>query len=91
MKALIVLAILPICTAAYAQEHADIDCAAAEKYIVECDTDWAESVVTGDFSRRKIYFADDFQGTNAKGKRYDKAAVTTERGPSTKFVSNTVN
>ena len=91
MKALIVLAVLTLSTATHAQQLPDIDYAAAKTYIVECDTDWAESAVTGDFSRRKIYFAEDFQGTGVDGQRYDKAAVTKERGPSATLVSNTIN
>jgi len=67
------------------------DYARAEKYIVECDTDWAESVVTGDTSRRKVYFADDFVGTGTTGKRYDKTAVIRETGPSDVYVSNTID
>ena len=63
----------------------------AEKYIIECATDWAESVVTGDKSRRKVYFADDFVGTGTDGDRYDKSAVIRETGPSDVYVSNTIN
>ena len=63
----------------------------ARAYIVECATDWANSVIIGDTSRKKIYFADDFQGTGIDGSRYDKAAVIGDRGPSTEIVSNVVN
>jgi hypothetical protein len=63
----------------WAQTPNELDHVAAEKYIVECATDWAESVVTGDISRRKVYFADDFQGTSVNGGRYDKAEKTRER------------
>jgi hypothetical protein len=62
--------------------------AEAERYIVECSRDWAESVVTGDRTKRKIYFADDFIGTDTKGRRYDKAVVTRETGPAKQIVSN---
>lgn len=64
---------------------------AAEKYIVESSHDWAESVVTGDMSKRRVYFAEDFIGTSTAGKRYDKAMVTRETGPATYTVSNKVN
>lgn len=64
---------------------------AAEKYIIESSKDWAESVVTGDMSKRNIYFADDFMGTSTTGDRYDKAAVTRETGPATYTLSNEVN
>ncbi len=46
--------------------------AKAEKYIIECATDWANTVVTGDKSRRKIYFSEDFTGTEPNGDRYGK-------------------
>lgn len=91
MKAIIFLAVLSISTTGHAQDLSNEDYAAAERYIVECATDWAESVVTGDFSRRRIYFAEDFQGTSPEGTRYDKAAATSERGPSTEYVSNRIN
>jgi hypothetical protein len=65
--------------------------ASAEKYIVECATDWAESVVTGDVSRRKVYFSVNFLGTQTNGDRYEKAAVVRERSPSEVYVSNTIN
>ena len=67
-----------------------IDYVSAEKYIIECATDWANSVVTGDATRKKIYFAEDFQGTGEDGSRYDKAAVTKDREPSEEFVSNII-
>lgn len=62
----------------------------AERYIVECSRDWAESVVTGDMSKRRIYFADDFIGTDKKGRRYDKANITRETGPAKYIVSNKI-
>jgi len=65
--------------------------AEAERYIIESSRDWAESVVTGDKSKRKIYFADDFIGTDTKGRRYDKAHITRETGPATQIVSNQLN
>ena len=67
------------------------DYAAAEKYIIESSHDWAESVVTGDMSNRRVYFAEDFIGTSTSGDRYDKAAVTRDTGPATYTVSNKVN
>ena len=73
---------------AFASETIDYE--SAEKYIIECATDWAASVVTGDVSRRKVYFAEDFQGTGVLGTRYDKAAVTEANGPSDEYVSNVI-
>ena len=39
-------------------------------------------------SRRRIYFADDFIGTDKKGRRYTKADITRETGPAKYTVSN---
>ena len=64
---------------AHGQELTPDDYAEAEAYIIQCATDWAETVVTGDMSRRKIYFADDFQGTGIDGSRYAKTEVTSGR------------
>ncbi len=65
--------------------------AQAERYIVDCSRDWAESVVTGNRSKRRIYFADDFIGTDTKGRRYDKFQVTRETGPAKQIMSNTLD
>jgi ketosteroid isomerase-like protein len=62
--------------------------ATAQAYIVDCSHDWAASVVTGDRSKRRVYFADDFVGTDTKGRHYDKATVTRETGPARNIVSN---
>ena len=93
VKSTFLLLLVPLLLAANVQAEtlsAD-DYASAEKYIVECATDWAETVVTGDKSRRKVYFADDFLGTGTNGERYNKAAVTRETGPSDVFVSNSID
>ena len=74
-----------------AEELDAIDYEAAEEYIIECSRDWAESVVTGDRTKRRVYFADDFVGTDTAGNRYDKAAITRETGPAQYIVSNTLN
>ncbi|MYM33631.1 DUF4440 domain-containing protein [Duganella sp. FT94W] len=65
--------------------------AQAERYIIACSHDWAESVVTGDRSKRRIYFADDFIGTDTKGRRYDKSQVTRETGPAKQIISNKID
>lgn len=82
------MVLLQLCWAAsvYGQEPESY--AEAEKYIIDCSRDWAESVVTGDMSKRKIYFADDFMGTDTKGRRYDKASITRETGPAKYVISN---
>lgn len=75
---------------AHAKDFTDAEYEAAQKYITECSKDWANTVVTGDMSKRKVYFADDFQGTLPTGGRYDKAYMTTQE-PLKDWVSNTVN
>ena len=42
-------------------------------------------------SKRRIYFADDFIGTDTKGRRYDKAQVTRETGPAKQIISNEID
>ena len=87
-----VLIILGLCafSACTSLASSEVDEQAARRYIVECATDWAETVVTGDMTRRKVYFADDFQGTGVAGSRYDKAAATRERDPSSEYGSNVI-
>ncbi len=85
----ILAALFTTCVSASELTREEYD--AARAYIIECATDWANSVVTGDSTRKKIYFADDFQGTGIDGSRYDKADVTKSDGPSKTYVSNTVN
>lgn len=82
------IAALQIFLAASAHAQATEPHAEAEKYIIACSRDWAESVVTGDMSKRKIYFANDFIGTDTKGRIYDKAHITRETGPAKYVVSN---
>jgi ketosteroid isomerase-like protein len=62
----------------------------AREYIVAMSQDWASSVVTGDFNSCKAYFADDFQGTDMEGNRYDTVRLFSE-GPLAGYVSNRVN
>ena len=60
-------------------------------YIKECSADWASSVVTGDTSRMKVYFAEDFVGTGVEGDRYNKSQVVASNGPSDIYRSNTID
>jgi len=90
MKVTMAIPILVLALEGSAQPASQLNYESAEKYIIECATDWAESVVTGDASRKRIYFADDFQGTGTDGKRYGKSAVTTDRSRSTEYVSNVI-
>ena len=83
-----VLALLLLAGCSHAPVAASDSYAEAERYIIECSRDWAESVVTGDRSKHKIYFAEDFIGTDTKGRRYDKSQVTRETGPAKQIISN---
>ena len=60
-------------------------------YIKECSADWASSVVTGDTSRMKVYFAEDFVGTGVEGGRYNKSQAVISNGPSDIYRSNTID
>lgn len=82
------IALTQFCLHGQAHAQSGESQAEIEKYIIECSRDWAESVVTGDMSRRKIYFADDFIGTDKKGRRYNKADITRETGPAKHTISN---
>lgn len=64
----------------------------AERYIVDSERQWAESVATGDASTIERILADDFEGIDPEGKSYDKAKMITDtRGVSQYFVSNRLN
>lgn len=83
MRTMMTICLIIFSMSAVAHELSKAEYEAAEKYIIESSKDWARSVVTGDMSKRKIYFADDFIGTSTTGSLYDKAAVTRETGPAT--------
>jgi uncharacterized protein DUF4440 len=64
----------------------------AERYIVESERQWAQSVATGDRSVVERILADDFLGTDPKGRLYDKAKMIADtRNAPQYFVSNHVN
>ena len=46
-----------------------------EKYIVDCERQWAESVYTGDTAAIERILADDFVGVDPDGRSYDKARM----------------
>ena len=47
----------------------------AERYIVESERQWAESVATGDPSTVERILADDFLGVDPRGTLYDKSKM----------------
>jgi ketosteroid isomerase-like protein len=63
-----------------------------ERYIVESERQWAESVATGDSSVVERILADDFVGVDPKGRLYDKAKMITDtRDARQYFASNHLN
>jgi ketosteroid isomerase-like protein len=64
----------------------------AERYIVESERQWAESVATGDPSTVERILADDFLGVDPRGKLYDKAKMIADtRNAREYFISNRLN
>ena len=77
--------ILCQCTKHYDQKE-------AERYIIESERQWAESVASGDSTVIERILADDFVGVDPKGGIYDKAKMVSETRDAPKyFVSNHVN
>ena len=75
------------CACAREQDHRE-----AERYIIESERAWAESVATGNSSVIERILADDFVGVDPKGRLYDKSTMVsdTREGPKY-FVSNHAN
>src|SRR5262249_23741385 len=68
------------------------DTRTAERYIIESERQWAESVATGDASVVERILADDFVGVDPKGRLYDKAKMVSDTRDGAKyFVSNHAN
>jgi ketosteroid isomerase-like protein len=64
----------------------------AERYIIESERQWAESVATGDTTVLERILADDFVGVDPKGPFYDKAKMIADTREAPKyFVSNRAN
>jgi ketosteroid isomerase-like protein len=64
----------------------------AQRYIVESERQWAESVATGDPSVVERILADDFVGVDPKGRFYDKSKMIADtRTAQHYFVSNRLN
>ncbi|HTG52119.1 MAG TPA: nuclear transport factor 2 family protein [Candidatus Tectomicrobia bacterium] len=63
-----------------------------ERYIVESERQWAESVATGDTSAIERILADDFVGVDPKGHLYTKRQMIDDTRNAPKyFVSNRLN
>jgi len=75
------------CACAREQDHRE-----AERYIIESERAWAESVATGDSSVVERILADDFVGIDPKGRAYDKSKMLSDTRDAPKyFVSNHAN
>tara|TARA_B110000438_G_scaffold188610_1_gene180223 strand:- start:247 stop:708 length:462 start_codon:yes stop_codon:yes gene_type:complete len=82
---------LLLCLTLAAPVEAELSEEQTINYIKECSADWASSVVTGDTSRMKVYFAEDFVGTGIEGGRYNKTQAVASNGPSDIYRSNTID
>jgi ketosteroid isomerase-like protein len=61
----------------------------AEDYIRQSESEWAESVATGDVTAIERILAEDFVGIDPKGKQYSKKEMISETRDAPKsFVSN---
>lgn len=64
----------------------------AERYIIESERQWAESVASGDTSAIERVLADDFLGVDTDGSPYDKnKAIADTRSSPKEFISNHLN
>ena len=76
----------------FCQCSAHTDQKEIERYIVESERQWAESVATGDTSAIERILADDFIGVDPKGRLYIKQQMIDETSNAPKyFVSNRLN
>jgi ketosteroid isomerase-like protein len=64
----------------------------AERYIRESESQWAESVASGDTAVIQRILSDDFVGVDPEGRQYNKAKMVSETADAPKyFVSNHLN
>ena len=83
---LAVLTMLCLCHCS-PQDHRE-----AERYILDSERQWAESVATGDTSAIERILADDFIGVDPKGNLYNKQQMIADTKDAPKyFVSNRLN
>jgi ketosteroid isomerase-like protein len=84
-SAILVLVCLCDCGADKAQKE-------RERYILESERQWAESVATGDTSAIERILADDFVGVDPKGVLYNKQQMVAETRNAPKYyASNRLN
>ena len=86
-RALAILGLLCLCNCGVQKDRKQ-----TERYIVESERQWAESVATGDTSTIERILADDFIGVDPKGELYNKQQMIAEtRNAPNYFVSNRLN
>jgi ketosteroid isomerase-like protein len=86
-RTLPIVAVLCLCHCSAQQDQKEV-----ERYIVESERQWAESVATGDTSAIERILADDFIGVDPKGRLYTKQQMIGDtRSAPTHFVSNRLN
>jgi ketosteroid isomerase-like protein len=76
----------------YFQEARETNQKEAEKYIIESERLWAESVANGDASVVERILADDFVGVDPDGSLYEKAKMVSGTREAPKYyISNHLN
>jgi hypothetical protein len=86
-RTLPILAVLCLCECSEQSAQKE-----TERYILESERQWAESVATGDTSAIERILADDFIGVDPKGRQYNKRQMIDETRDAPKyFVSNRLN
>src|SRR5262245_19670947 len=85
--ALAILCMLCLCDCGMQENRKE-----TERYIIDSERQWAESVATGDTSAIERILADDFIGVDPKGRLYTKRQMIDETRNAPKyFVSNRLN
>jgi hypothetical protein len=92
MALLALAALAPAAYAATPMPPRDVhDRAAVERYIHECEVEWAAQDATNDTASSKVCLADDYEGVSSGAKVVDKArSMAPNPGPST-VVSDTLD
>jgi len=86
-RALPIIAVLCLCDCSVEKDPKE-----TERYILDTERQWAESVATGDTSAIERILADDFIGVDPKGRLYNKQQMIGETRDAPKyFVSNRIN
>ena len=84
---LIVVGVLSLCHCSAQKNQKE-----TERYILESERQWAESVATGDTSAIERILADDFVGVDPKGVLYNKQQMVADTRNAPKYyVSNRLN